>query len=53
MIRDTAFLIAPHASRFHSLMAAGPPHWILAVLIAALVVFLIWTVTTPNPRRSR
>jgi hypothetical protein len=53
MTRGTAMLLAPHASRLHSLMAASPPHVVLAILGAVLAVFLIWTVTTVNPRRSR
>lgn len=53
MIRGTAMLLAPHASRLHALMAASPPHVALVILGALLAVFLIWTVITVNPRRSR
>lgn len=51
MNRGTAMLLAPHAARMHSLLAASPAHWVLAV--AVLAVLLLWTVTTVSPRRSR
>lgn len=50
MTRTAAMLLAPHATRLHS---ANPLH-IVVIIVAALVIwFFLWTVTTPNPRRTR
>ena len=53
MSRGTAMLLAPHASRLHPLTAANPLHVAVLILAAAVFLFFLWTVTTPNPRRSR
>lgn len=53
MTRGAAMLLAPHAPRLHSLMAASPPHLLVDVIVAAGILFLIWTVCAVNPRRSR
>ena len=53
MTRGKAILLAPHASRLHSLMTFGHPPAVAYFIFAGLIAFIIWTVTAVNPRRSR